>query len=47
MIDRRFEGRWRSAATYRNAVSVLLADTLSLSLALLEGVLVLKLGAHD
>jgi hypothetical protein len=33
-------------ATYRNAVGVLLANALGLSLALLEGVLVLELGAH-
>lgn len=32
--------------TYRNAVSILLTDTLSFSLALLEGVLVLELGTH-
>ena len=32
--------------TYRNAVGVLLADALGLGLALLEGVLVLKLGSH-
>ena len=31
---------------YGNAVGVLLANTLSLSLALLEGVLVLELGSH-
>lgn len=33
--------------TYRNAVGILLADTLSFGLALLEGVLVLELGAHS
>jgi len=32
--------------THRNAVSVLLTDALSFSLALFEGVLVLELGAH-
>ena len=32
--------------THGNAVSVLLTDALSLSLALLEGVLVLELGSH-
>jgi hypothetical protein len=32
--------------TYGNAVVVLLADALCLGLALLEGVLVLKLGSH-
>ena len=32
--------------TYRNPVSVLLSDTLSFSLALLERVLILKLGTH-
>ncbi len=32
--------------TYRNAVRVLLANALGLGLALLEGVLVLKLAAH-
>ena len=35
------------AATYGDAVCVLLADTLSLCLTLLERVLVFKLGAHD
>ena len=42
--------RWFTACdartTYRNAVRVLLADAFGLSLALLEGVLVLKLAAH-
>ena len=33
--------------THRNAVGVLLPDALGLSLALLERVLVLELGAHD
>lgn len=37
----------RASYTYRNAVGVLLTDTLGLSLALLEGVFVLELGAHD
>ena len=32
--------------TYRNTISVLLANTLSFSFALLEGVLVLELGSH-
>jgi len=32
--------------THRNAVRVLLADTLGLGLALLEGVLVLELASH-
>ena len=32
--------------TYRNAVGVLLANAFGLGLALLEGVLVLKLAAH-
>lgn len=32
--------------TYRDAISVFLADTLSFRLALLEGVLVLELGPH-
>jgi len=32
--------------TYGNAVSILLTDTLSFSLALLKGVLVLELGTH-
>ena len=36
----------RGDRTYRNAVSVLLADALSLGLSLLEGVLVLELGSH-
>ena len=36
-----------SRATYRNAVGILLADALGLSLPLLEGMLVLKLAAHD
>lgn len=35
-----------SMATYRNAISVLAPDALSLCLALLERVLVLELGAH-
>ena len=35
------------AATYWDAVCVLLADTLCLRLTLLERVLVLELGAHD
>lgn len=34
-------------STYRNAVRVLLANALGLSLALLEGVLVLELAAHN
>jgi hypothetical protein len=34
------------SSTYRNAVSVLLANALGLCLALLERVLVLELGAH-
>lgn len=34
-------------ATYWNSVGVLLADALSFGLALLERVLVLKLGAHS
>ena len=34
------------AATYRNAIRVLLTDALGLGLALLERVLVLELGAH-
>lgn len=34
-------------STYRNAVRVFLANALGLSLALLEGVLVLELAAHD
>lgn len=33
--------------TYRNAISIFLANTLSFGLALLEGVLVLELGPHD
>lgn len=33
-------------STYRNAIRVLLANALGLSLALLEGVLVLELAAH-
>jgi hypothetical protein len=33
-------------STYRNTIRVLLANALGLSLALLEGVLVLKLAAH-
>ncbi len=32
--------------TYRNTIGILLSDTFSFSLALLEGVLVLKLGTH-
>lgn len=36
----------RKASTYGNAISVLLANTLGLGLALLEGVLVLELGSH-
>lgn len=32
--------------TYRNTVRILLSDALSFSLALLERVLVLKLGTH-
>lgn len=32
--------------TYRNTVSILLSDALGLSLALLEGMLVLELAAH-
>ena len=32
--------------TYRNAISVLLADAVCFCLALLEGVLVLELGTH-
>lgn len=32
--------------TYRNAVGILLSDALSFSLALLERVLILKLGTH-
>ena len=32
--------------TYRNTVRILLSDTLSFSLALLERVLVLELGTH-
>lgn len=32
--------------TYRNAVRILLPDALGLSLALLEGMLVLELGSH-
>ena len=35
------------ATTYGNAVSVFLADAFSFCLAFLEGMLVLKLGAHD
>lgn len=33
--------------TYRNAICVLLADTLCFSFTLLERVLVLKFGTHD
>lgn len=45
LTDGRFTARtWM--VTYRNAVRVLLADALSLGLALLEGVLVLELGSH-
>lgn len=33
--------------THRDTIRVLLADTLGLSLALLEGVLVLELGTHS
>ena len=36
-----------SDCTYRNAISILLANALGLSLALLERVLVLELAAHD
>lgn len=36
--------RWDA---YRDSISVLLADTLSLRLPLLEWVLVLELGPHD
>lgn len=32
--------------TYRDAIRIFLADPLGLSLALLEGVLVLELGSH-
>ena len=46
-VMQRSEGRAWDAATYWDAVCVLLADTLSLRLTLLERVLVLKLGAHD
>jgi hypothetical protein len=35
-----------SDITYRNAISILLADALGLGLALLERVLVLELGSH-
>jgi len=38
--------RWLMELAYWNTVCVLLANTLGLSLALLEGVLVLELGAH-
>jgi hypothetical protein len=53
---RRQVGRWKMEAaikekesfevTYRNTVSILLSDALGLSLALLEGMLVLELAAH-
>ena len=45
--DARSEGWTWNAATYWDAVCVLLADTFSLCLTLLERVLVLELGAHD
>lgn len=32
--------------TYRNTVGILLSDTLSFSLALFKGVLILELGTH-
>lgn len=45
------EGFWaqvkRLCKTHRNAVGVLLPDALSFRLALLEGMLVLELRAHD
>lgn len=37
---------WKRKGAYRNTIRVLLADTLGLSLALLEGMLVLELGSH-
>lgn len=45
---RRFvvEARMLWGVTYWDTVKVLLANTLGLSLALLEGVLVLELGSH-
>lgn len=46
LVIRTVTGRSRLGVAYGNAVGVLLANTLSLSLALLEGVLVLKLGSH-
>lgn len=39
--------RQRKEVSYGDAVRVLLTDTLGLSLALLEGVLVLELGSHN
>lgn len=45
--DARSEGWAWDAATYWDAVCVLLADTLCLRFTLLERVLVLELGAHD
>ena len=38
--------RWVVGVAYWNTVSVLLSDSLSFSLALLERVLVLELGTH-
>ena len=47
-LDESFTTRTRGSQgdAYRNAIRVLLTDTLGLGLALLEGVLVLKLAAH-
>lgn len=42
-----FIGLTQGRTAYRDAIGVLLSDALSFSLALLEGVLVLELGAHD
>jgi hypothetical protein len=36
----------RKGRTYRDTISVLLANTLGFGLALLEGVLVFELGSH-
>lgn len=41
------EGLQVAGTTYGNAVGVFLTDALGLSLALLEGMLVLELAAHD
>lgn len=40
-------GEMAGTRTYGNAIRVLLTDALGLSFALLEGVLVLELGAHS